>query len=394
MTQAVILAAGEGQRLRPFTGTRPKVMLNIGGKPIIQHVIEALSTSNIRDIIIVVGYHKEQIYDSLGSGESFQANIQYVVQTHQLGTAHALKEAQALIRDDFFVVSGDNLITKDTINDFITAKPNSILLTTLPENNSTRYGIAMLDDQGNISAIIEKPSQPCDGLINTGIYHLTKEIFDFIADDSGLPSVINRMINNGLAFKAVETRRLWLDAVYPWDINQLNGVVLKDLSTDLSGMIEKGVSVRHAFATGANTIVRSGCYINGPVRIGSNCEIGPNTVIEASTTIGDNVSVGPFCHIQNCVIGSDVVISASSTLHDSVIDDGNYIGPHFIATSEETEIRFDNELHKVTAGVLMGANCKLGSRVCSEPGTLVGSNCYIKSGRTVSGRIKDESQLA
>ncbi|MEE8419212.1 MAG: nucleotidyltransferase family protein, partial [Dehalococcoidales bacterium] len=92
MKQAVILAAGEGQRLRPFTVTRPKTMLSIADKPILQYVIEALAQNGIQDIIIVVGYRREQIFDYMGNGERFGVDITYKIQERQLGTAHALMQ--------------------------------------------------------------------------------------------------------------------------------------------------------------------------------------------------------------------------------------------------------------------------------------------------------------
>ena len=90
MKQAVILAAGEGQRLRPFTVNRPKAMISVADKPILQFIIESLAQNGIRDVVLVVGYRKEQVFDYLGSGERCGVNITYVNQTSQLGTAHAL----------------------------------------------------------------------------------------------------------------------------------------------------------------------------------------------------------------------------------------------------------------------------------------------------------------
>jgi NDP-sugar pyrophosphorylase family protein len=94
MKQAIVLAAGEGQRLRPFTVTRPKAMLSIADKPILQYAVEALAENGIRDIVFVVGYRKEQVYDYFGSGEKLGVNISYVTQDKQLGTAHALAAAR------------------------------------------------------------------------------------------------------------------------------------------------------------------------------------------------------------------------------------------------------------------------------------------------------------
>ena len=92
MKQAVVLAAGEGQRLRPFTATKPKVMLPIAGKPILSYVVESLAQNGIRNIVLVVGYGKEQVFDFMGSGEQFGVDITYVTQERQLGTAHALAQ--------------------------------------------------------------------------------------------------------------------------------------------------------------------------------------------------------------------------------------------------------------------------------------------------------------
>jgi UDP-N-acetylglucosamine diphosphorylase / glucose-1-phosphate thymidylyltransferase / UDP-N-acetylgalactosamine diphosphorylase / glucosamine-1-phosphate N-acetyltransferase / galactosamine-1-phosphate N-acetyltransferase len=105
MKQAVILAAGEGQRLRPFTLTRPKAMLTIADKPILQFVVESLVTAGIRDIICVVGYKNEQVYDYMGAGERFGAEITYVTQASQLGTAHALAMVKEKVTQEFLVLS-------------------------------------------------------------------------------------------------------------------------------------------------------------------------------------------------------------------------------------------------------------------------------------------------
>ncbi len=96
MKQAVILAAGEGRRLRPFTVTKPKVMLSIAGKPMLWYVVESLAQHGVRNIILVVGYRKEQVFDYMGSGEQFGVDITYVTQERRLGTAHALVQAKGV----------------------------------------------------------------------------------------------------------------------------------------------------------------------------------------------------------------------------------------------------------------------------------------------------------
>ena len=140
MKQAIILAAGEGQRLRPFTVTRPKSMLAIADKPVLHFVIEALALNGIRDIIIVVGYRKEQVFDYMKSGEDLGVTLTYVTQERQLGTAHALARAREKADTEFLVLPGDNLIDAGTISGFIRAGTPAVLLKRV--DNPSRYGVA------------------------------------------------------------------------------------------------------------------------------------------------------------------------------------------------------------------------------------------------------------
>jgi glucose-1-phosphate thymidylyltransferase len=142
MKQAVILAAGEGQRLRPFTVAKPKVMLSIAGKPMLQYVVEALAQNGIRNIVLVVGYRREQIFDYMGSGEKFGVDITYITQERQLGTAHALAQVRAVTDSEFLVLPGDNLIGAGAITRFLAAGPVSMLVRRV--DNPARYGVVTM----------------------------------------------------------------------------------------------------------------------------------------------------------------------------------------------------------------------------------------------------------
>ena len=170
MKQAVILAAGEGQRLRPFTATKPKVMLSIAGKPIVQYVVEALAQNGIRDILMVVGYRREQVFDYMGSGERFGVDITYITQESQLGTAHALAQAKTVTESEFLVLSGDNLIEADAIAQFVAVKPEAMLVKMV--DNPARYGVVTIEN-GMVKDIIEKPQEAKSNVVNTGIYAFT-----------------------------------------------------------------------------------------------------------------------------------------------------------------------------------------------------------------------------
>ncbi len=390
MKQAVILAAGEGQRLRPFTVTKPKTMLSIADKPILQYVVEAVAQNGIRDIIIVVGYRREQVFDYMGDGEQFGVKIDYITQERQLGTAHALMQTREVVGNEFLVLPGDNLIDADTIARFVTIKPTAMLLKNL--ENTARYGV--VTTEGDIvKGIIEKPKEAESDIIDTGIYAFTREIFNFIDAELGIPDVINNMIDQGYTICAQETDGTWLDVVYPWDILKLNDAILHRIPASLGGTIEAGASIKGLVSIGKDTVIRSNCYISGPVVIGKNCDIGPNVCILPATSIGDNVVISPFSEIENSVIGNDVNIGPASTIQDSVIDESCVIRGHFTACSDEVEVRVNNEHHLVTVGAMLGVGCCLNNSVTAQPGVIIGNYSQIQAMKLISGHLPDKSSV-
>ncbi len=389
MNQAIILAAGEGQRLRPFTVTRPKVMLNIAGKPILQYVVEALAQDGIRKIVIVVGYRREQIFDHFGNGEELGVEITYVVQEKQLGTAHALMQAEKSVSGEFLVLGGDNLIDGGTIAGFVGAEPPAILLKQVAD--ASRYGVVIVENS-NVEKIVEKPAGALADRVNTGIYAFTDEIFNQIGTDLQIPDVVNGLLSIGRV-NAFETQGTWLDAVYPWDVVRLNAAVLEGTSPRLGGIVEAGATLKGKVSVGKDTVIKSNSYIVGPVVIGEDCEIGPNVCILPSTSIGDNVSVGPFTTIENSVVGHDVSIGPASIVEDSVIDKGCIMRGHFTASSGRADVKVDEEHHEVNVGAMLGIGCSVGSNVLAEPGTVLGNYSEVQSMRVLRGNFPDRSRV-
>ncbi|MDO8568283.1 MAG: sugar phosphate nucleotidyltransferase [Dehalococcoidales bacterium] len=388
MKQAIILAAGEGQRLRPFTVNRPKAMLSIADKPMLQYVVEALAHTGIRNIVLVVGYRKDQVLDYMGTGEQFGVEITYVTQKEQLGTAHALAQAKASAEEQFLVLPGDKLIEADTVAHLIEAKPATVLVKRVA--NPARYGVVTVS-RNRVKGILEKPKQAESNLVNTGIYVFSKDIFTYIEPELSIPDALNNMIADGHAVNALETTNTWLDVVYPWDILALNEAVLGRISPGLSGTIEANVSMKGTVSVGKGTVIRSNSYIAGPVVIGEGCEIGPNVCIMAATSIGDNVTISPFTEIKNSVIGGDVNIGPGSIIHDSVIDKGCTIKGHFTAFNSPTEIRVNEDYHVVNVGAMLGEACKLDNNVTAQAGVIVGNYCQVQAMKLISGRLPDKS---
>jgi len=388
MKQAVILAAGEGQRLRPFTVTKPKVTLSIAGKPILSYVVESLAQNGIRNIVLVVGYKKEQVFDYIGSGEQFGVSITYITQERRLGTAHALAQAKGVTENEFLVLPGDNLIEAETIAQFMAVKPNAILVKRV--DNPVRYGVVTIKNK-IVKDIVEKPEEAKSSMINTGIYAFTTEIFNFVEAELDIPNVLNNMIAQGYPIKAQEANGTWLDVVYPWDILSLNEAVLHQIPANLGGTIETGVSLKGEVAVGKGTVIRSNSYVAGPVVIGNGCDIGPSVCILPATSIGDNVVISPFSNIENSVIGNDVSIGPGCSIQDSVIDKGCVIKGHFMALSDQAEVRVGDEHCLVNVGAMLGEGCSLGNSVVAQPGVIVGNYSQVQALKLISGRLPDRS---
>ena len=388
MEQAVILAAGEGQRLRPFTATRPKVMIPIANKPILRYVIEAVAKNGIRKVIVIVGYKKEQVINYFGAGEQFNLEIDYLEQKQQLGTAHALKQVKGRVSGKFLILSGDNIIEPDTISNLIQAETNTILVK--EQEDVSKYGVIEVQD-GLVANIEEKPKEALSHLANTGIYAFSDEIFDLIGQETDMTSVIRNMIDLGHKVKMCEATGTWLDVVYPWDMLKLNDIALTKISPATGGTIESGVTIKGPVSIGKGTIIRSNSYIVGPAIIGENCEIGPSVCILPSSSIGNHVCILPFTVINNSIIADRVEIGPGSTIQDSVIDRGCQIKGHFVTQSSETEIKVDGEYHRVHVGAMLGEHCTVGSNVVVVPGVTVGNRCQVKALRVLEETIPDES---
>ncbi len=388
MKQAVILAAGEGQRLRPFTVTRPKAMISIADKPILQFIIESLAQNGIRDIVLVVGYRKEQVYDYFGSGEQLGVKITYVTQAQQLGTAHALMQAKDKVKNEFLVLPGDNLIEAPTLAEFTEITPAAVLVKRV--NDPTRYGVVNVK-RGKVEGIIEKPKEAGSNLVNTGIYAFTKDVFDYTENMLDIPDVLNNMLAEGYTIKAVETKGTWLDVVYPWDVISLNDAILQKIEIGVGGTIEDGAIIKGKVVIGEGTVIRAGSSIYGPAVIGRGCDIGPHVCVMPSTSIGDNVVLAAFTQIKNSVIGDDVNLGPGCFISDSVIDKGCVIKGRFTALGGPSDVRISEESPKINVGVIMGEDCKIESNVTAQPGVIVGNYCQIQLMKLISGRLPDRS---
>jgi glucose-1-phosphate thymidylyltransferase len=393
--KAVVLAAGEGTRLRPFTMSRPKGMIPVGNRPILEYIVEALVQNGVKDISMVVGYRKDTILSHFEDGRRHGARIQYVTQEKQLGTAHALSLASPhLDEEGFMTVAGDNLIDARLIADLLENRRGPSLVVTESEMPS-KYGVVRIDN-GKISDIVEKPDWKMGNIINTGVYYFTGDLMRYFRDqvfnvERGITQILAPVMRK-LDVTAVQTRGKWIDAVYPWDLLRVNAAALEFHGQGINGTVENGVTIKGAVAIGAGTRVRSGCYIEGPVSIGEGCDIGPHVTIRPSTSIGNRVQVEPYTYIDSSLIMSSVRIGSHSHLSHSVIDDGVMTKAGTFAPSGCSYARVDREVFKLTdIGALIGADTTIGSRVVIASGSVIGTGCRIEDGVKVSGNLDNRS---
>ena len=399
--KCVILAAGEGKRMHPLTFTRPKVMLPIANKPILEwNLINAIE-AGIKDFVIIVGYKSEMVRNYFGNGQRWNVNIEYVNQGRAMGTAHAIGVVKKFV-DSFIVLSGDTIFGKQDIENII-QNENSMGLIKI--DNAEDYGIVEID--GNrIVKIYEKMQRPFTNVINAGIYHFNKTIFDFIEKTKKSPrgeyeitDSINMMVKDN-EMQGVFLSE-WRDVVYPWHLLDANEEILKKINKHIDGDIDKNTMIRGDVIIGKNSKILSGSYIEGPVVIGDNCKIGPNCYIRPFSSIGNNCHVGNACEIKNSIMFDNSNSPHQNYVGDSIIGENCNLG----AGSKVANLRLDKKNIKVILngkklntkrrklGVIMGDNVQTGINSMMNIGAIVGNNCFIGPGALVSGELKTDSRI-
>ena len=404
--KAVILTAGEGTRMRPLTITRPKTMLLVGGKPILQYNVEALRDAGVKDIVMVVGYHEDVIKNHFGDGSEFKVKITYLTQKERLGTAHAIGKASTIIDEAFIVLNGDIIVYPELITSLIKryseGDASSILILTEVEDPSA-FGVVELDGDA-ITSIVEKPApgEAPSNLINAGIYLFSSDIFSAIKKtgksqrgEYEITDSLLLQINSDKKVVGFKSNREWIDIGRPWELLDVNEYFLKDLETRIEGKVEEGATIHGPVFLGKGSIIRSGSYIMGPVYIGENCDIGPNNYLRKSTFISNNVSIGNAVEIKNSIIMDGTNVNHLSYVGDSIIGSNCNIA----AGTNIANLRFDDGHVKMTVkdkkvdsgrrkfGVVFGDGVKTGINSSFNPGVKVGTNSRVGSGAIIYNDI-------
>jgi len=398
--KAVILAAGEGSRMRPLTYARPKVMLPIANKPILEHLLIETIAAGIKEFIFVVGYHDEAVLGYFGDGSKWKVRIDYVKQRRQLGTADALRMVSELTAGNFLLMNGDMAIGRSDIEAMATRKETTMAV--IEVSDTSGLGAVELN-RGRVVRIYEKVAKPPTHLANAGLYLLTPEIYDAISrtrksprGEYELTDSLALMMETGNGIDSHMIGR-WLDISYPWDLLTANETFMADLEAQSLGEVEANVVMKGAVAIGKNTIVRSGSYIIGPVIIGENCDIGPNCYIRPCTAIGDNCHIGNAVEVKNCIIMKGSNLPHHNYAGDSVIGEGCNFG----AGTKIANLRLDKQIIRVEGidtgrrklGAIIGDMVETGINASINVGSLIGDRTFIGPGAVASGAIAPESRI-
>lgn len=324
--EAVILCAGKSTRTYPLTLRKPKPMLKVAGRRVIEYLLSQLR-GLVSRAVIVIGFEGRQIVEALGD-RFFDVELTYVEQAEQRGTGDALLCAEEHVGEWFILLNGDDLLKHHAIR---ALKRHKICVLAAPHEQPWRFGVLSVDGEF-VRAIIEKPRDaPAGSLVSTGAYALTRVVFDLLreiepsdAQELMLTQVIPKLSSLGLRYEVTEDG--WMPMTYPWDMLRCAKWLMDELKEQcISGWLGKGVKVFGAMEIGSDCVVGDEVVIVGPSVLGSRVTVGERSKL-VRCAIGDDVSVGRECELEECVIGDGVRIGNSVRLKRSVIGDGVVIG--------------------------------------------------------------------
>ena len=303
----------------PLAVNKPKHLLPVAGKPLILHILDAIKENRIEEVLIVVGFRGDLIRSAIGDGSHFGLSVEYVTQPAWTGTASALKIAfDAVGREPFLAIYGDLWVSPSAVHTVIEKSrhfPRVVGIVHVP--NASEYGLVELEGE-RLVRVLEKPSRKAkpEGWVNAGIYVLDPQVFEAIERTRAskraeyeLTTSLQHLLDDGKEIRgAVVASDDWIDLGRPWDLLKANERAMSKLSGGVKGTVEQGAELKGTVLIQENTVIKSGCYIEGPVYIGSNSSVGPNARIRPHSCIQDRVVVGAACEIKNSIIMSETKV--------------------------------------------------------------------------------------
>lgn len=401
--QAIILCAGKSSRFWPLSEDSHKSSIKIMGRPIIEYTIDSIISSGIKDIIIIE-QNKSHLKDTLEKRQGIK--LSHVIQKHPKGMGNALKCAEPLIKDQFFVLNPYHHNADKYILPMLKKSKDTgakIILLGAPTSTPENYGIFEL--KGDIAKSIKEKPKKQDAPSNTrviGIYLLEKALFryhDRIREHeySFEEALTNYMKENTV--RITKTLEPTPTLKYPWDLLRFTKTLMDaNLKPKINSKPDKTATIKGKVCIGKNTKIFENATIKGPVYIGDNCIIGNNAIIRDYTNIEDNSMIGANSEITRTIIQENTHIH-SGFIGDTIIDSSTKIGAGIITANKKidrqeiktTVRKKPTNTHLTSLGAIIGQKTTLGINASIMPGVMIGSDAIIGADTQVSENIESST---
>ncbi len=355
--KAVVMAGGEGTRLRPLTSNQPKPMLPVCNRPMMEYILQLLRNHGFTQVVATLQFLPTVIRNYFGDGSEWGLGMEYLIEEKPLGTAGGVKNAQEHLTEPFLVISGDALTDIDLTDviRFHKEKKAMVTIALVRVANPLEFGIVVTDETGHIERFLEKPNwgQVFSDTINTGIYVLNPEIFDFIPTTGPFDfshDLFPLLLERGFPIYGYVADGYWCDV----------------------GNFEQYIRAHKDILEGKTGIQPPGFNMGGDIWLGEGAEIDPAAKITGPVVLGDHSKVEEGCTIREfTVLGHNVVVKGGSFVHRAIVYDNTYVGGG-------SHLR----------GCVIGKNCDLKSNVRLEEGVVIGDDCRIGDNVVVNHDVK------
>jgi len=375
--KAVVMAGGFGNRIQPLTNSRPKPMLPIINRPMMEHTMMTLKDLGITEFIVLLYFKPEVIQDYFGDGSDFGIEITYVIPDDDYGTAGAVKLAQEHIGDDNFIIISGDLVTDfdfQKIFDYHAEKKSKLTITLTSVDNPLEFGVVIANEEGKIEKFLEKPSwgEVFSDTINTGIYIIEPEILDYIPKNEEFDfakDLFPRLMREGVDLTAGYAEGYWRDVGNPESYRD----VYDDILTGKVNFKINGHKVNlpdGVYYSEESYLFDEGIEFIGTVVLGKNVKIEKGVKLN-NVVIGDNVTIGQDSKIRNTVMWNDIVIDRNAMLDACVICNNNKIGKNVT----------------VKAGMILAEGCEIGELVNVEKDVTIWADKVIEDASIVSSSM-------
>lgn len=372
--KAVVMAGGFGTRIQPLTNSRPKPMLPIVNRPMMEHTMMTLKDLGITEFIILLYFKPEIIKDYFKDGSDFGIKITYVVPDDDYGTAGAVKLAQEYIGDENFIIISGDLVTNfdfQKIFDYHKAKQSKLTITLTSVDNPLEFGVVIANEEGKIEKFLEKPSwgEVFSDTINTGIYVIEPEILDYIPKHENFDFAKNlfpRLMREGVDLTAGYAEGYWRDVGNPESYRDVyDDILTGKVNLNISG--QKRVYPDATLYSEEEYDLDKSIELIGTVVLGKNVSIAKGVKLN-NVVIGDNTVVGQDSKIRNTVIWENVNIDRNTLLDGCVICNNNEIGKNVTAK----------------AGLILAEGCAIGQLVNVEKDITIWPEKMIEDAAIIS----------